>query len=87
MKLLQTVLLTAGAVVMMAMLGCESEGPAEEAGERIDEAVEELREPQGPAEQAGESVDEAVDEAKEELKKAKREAGEALEETGDKLQQ
>ncbi len=39
------------------------DGPAEEAGESIDEAVEETRE---AAEETGEAVDEAIEEVEEE---------------------
>lgn len=86
MKWVKTVLIAAGVVVITTMLGCESEGPAEKAGERVDEAVEELTEPQGPAEEAADAVEESVEETKEGLKEAKEEAGEAIEETGEKLQ-
>lgn len=54
----------------MALTGCSEPGPAEQAGENIDEAMEdaresleELGEEPGPAERAGETVDDAVDEA------------------------
>jgi outer membrane murein-binding lipoprotein Lpp len=86
MKPLNTLTLATTALVITLTLGCDSEGPAEKAGEQIDEAVEELSQPQGTAEQAGEAVDDTVDEAKEELKKASKEAGEAVEEAGEKLQ-
>ncbi len=51
-----------GAVVLFA--GCESsEGPAEKAGEAIDQAADKAREavdPAGPAEEAGRKVDDAL---------------------------
>ena len=42
---------------------CEKKGPAEEAGESIDEAIEDVKDtvdPKGPLEKAGEKVDDAV---------------------------
>ena len=62
-------------LVVMALGGCEREGPAERAGKEIDKTAEklgEVSEKKGPAERAGEKVDEAV-----------KDAGEALEEAGD----
>lgn len=53
--------LLVGAVLMVA--GCETEGPAEKAGERIDKQVEETKDaldPRGPAEKAGDSIDRGV---------------------------
>ncbi len=47
-------------------VGCESQGPAERAGEKIDKAAEDLKDavdPRGPAEKAGAAVDNAVDKA------------------------
>jgi hypothetical protein len=43
-------------VLSLGLMGCENEGPAEKAGERIDEAVEE----------AGEAVEDAGDKIREE---------------------
>lgn len=64
------VALAAGALAL-PLGGCGQEGPAERAGEKIDDAVESAQEgvedavnPPGPAERAGEKIDEAVDEAK-----------------------
>jgi hypothetical protein len=42
---------------------CKEKGPAEEAGEGIDQAIENVKDavdPKGPAEEAGEKVDEAL---------------------------
>lgn len=42
---------------------CEKKGPAEEMGEKIDEAAEEMKdaiENDGPLEETGEKIDEAV---------------------------
>ncbi|MGJ8642923.1 MAG: hypothetical protein ACSHX9_05905 [Luteolibacter sp.] len=44
---------------------CEKEEPAETTGEKIDEAVEEVKDtvdPDGPMEEAGEKVDEVLEE-------------------------
>ncbi len=63
-------LLAATSLGLMLTLayGCGDSGPAERAGERIDDAVDEaqdLFEPAGPAERAGEKIDDAVDEVTE----------------------
>lgn len=45
-------------------VGCESQGPAERAGEKVDRAVEDAKDavdPRGPAEKAGAAVDNAAD--------------------------
>lgn len=49
---------------LVFLSACSEPGPAEQAGESIDEAVENVRDtldPAGPAERAGRDVDEAVD--------------------------
>jgi hypothetical protein len=54
--------------IVLGLGACEDKGPAESAGENIDQAVEKAKEavdPQGPAERAGENIDEAVEKAKE----------------------
>jgi predicted small lipoprotein YifL len=57
------------------LAACEKKGPAEKAGEQVDQAMEDAKEgmeqgaeaisdkidPQGPAEKAGEKFDEAMD--------------------------
>jgi hypothetical protein len=56
--------------VSFVFIGCEKEGPAEKAGKKIDEAVEEVADEvdnDGPAEEVGEAIDETVEEAKEEV--------------------
>ncbi len=48
-------------------VGCESEGPVEGAGKKIDQAVEKAKDtlnPEGPVEKAGKKVDEAVEKVK-----------------------
>ena len=44
--------------------GCQEKGPVEKAGEKVDEAVDKMKDavdPKGPAEKAGEKVDRALD--------------------------
>lgn len=71
----------AAAVVCGALVGCEQEGPAEKAGERIDEAVEQTQDAiddagqQGAMERMGEKLDEGMEDA-----------GEAIEGAGDDMQ-
>ena len=51
-------------VPFLAFTSCEKKGPAEEAGENLDNAVENVKDtldPKGPAEKAGEKVDDALD--------------------------
>lgn len=50
------------AIIPMAMTGCQ-EGPAENAGEKIDQAGRDLKDavdPPGPGEKAGRAVDDAL---------------------------
>jgi hypothetical protein len=62
-----TIALTLGLALATPFgLGCEREGPAERAGERLDDATRGVRDklsPSGPAERAGEKMDDAVDDA------------------------
>jgi hypothetical protein len=63
--------LIAGFVFLLAAPGCREEGPAERAGQRIDEAVEKLRHgDEGAAEEAGRRIDEAVEEMREAVEDA-----------------
>jgi predicted small secreted protein len=53
--------LVLGSVVTLA--GCEPKGPAEKAGENIDQAGKNLKDavdPRGPAEKVGDKIDDAV---------------------------
>jgi hypothetical protein len=51
---------------LLALPGCEQEGPAEQAGENIDEAVEEMQEKARDAsDQAMDKVEEATDKLEE----------------------
>lgn len=86
MNLPRPVLLATSTLLLALNLGCEHEGPAEQAGEQIDEAVEKLSQPKDPVEEAGEAIDEAVDEVNEELEKVRKKVGVSVEEAGEKLQ-
>lgn len=58
-----TLLVTGIFLITIAVAGCtEEQGPAEEAGEKIDEAAEDLQEDAGEAtEQAGDAIEDATD--------------------------
>ena len=64
---------TIGTILLATLLGspllaCEEQGPMERAGEKVDEAVDEITNPgEGPLEEAGRKADEAVEDAREEL--------------------
>jgi hypothetical protein len=48
---------------MFLSTGCERQGPAEQAGKEVDQAVEKMKDvvsPSGPAEKAGKELDRAV---------------------------
>ena len=64
---------------MLGLAGCDQQGPMEKAGEKADDAVDEVTE-QGPMEEAGEEMGEAWDETKE----AGSEMGEAMDGDGNK---
>lgn len=53
------------AVIFLGLtIGCSDPGPAEKAGEKVDEtvdSVEEALDPAGPAEKAGRKVDETME--------------------------
>jgi hypothetical protein len=54
-------------LMVIALEGCEREGPAERAGKELDKTVEkfgEAVEKKGPLERAGEKMDNAIDDAK-----------------------
>lgn len=49
--------------LMGALAACDDKGPAEKAGEKVDNAVENMKDavnPKGPAEKAGEKIDDAT---------------------------
>jgi hypothetical protein len=59
--LILTGVLSVGAA---GLAGCQRDGPVEEAGEAIDEAVENAKDainPKGPLEKAGEKIDKVID--------------------------
>jgi len=52
----------------LSVTGCVQKGPAQRAGESIDQAVENMQDavdPPGPAQKAGRSIDRAIDNATE----------------------
>lgn len=58
-----TVAIVALLPFLIALNSCEKKGPAEEAGENVDDIVEDVKDavdPEGPVEKAGEKVDEAL---------------------------
>jgi F0F1-type ATP synthase membrane subunit b/b' len=55
------------AALCLVLTACEQEGPAERAGEEVDEAVESL---QRDAEEMQEQVDDAIDDARQEAEDA-----------------
>ena len=49
--------------ILAALASCKKKGPVEKAGEKMDEAIENVKDavnPKGPAEKAGEKVDEVL---------------------------
>jgi len=71
MKICQPTALLAVGILLFTMAGCEKEGPAEQAGEQIDDAVDTMQDKADDAgdmamdkmEQAGDSIEEATDSA------------------------
>ena len=69
MKMFKSTTLIALATLMFLLTACEKEGPAEQAGENIDQAVEQIQEKadaagdkaMGTVEQAGDKIEEATD--------------------------
>ena len=71
------------AAIAAALGACEEEGPAEQAGEEIDKAAEEIEESfdeDGPAEEVGEEIDEAVEDVEREARELDAEEDPAPEE-------
>ncbi|WP_022663517.1 Rv0909 family putative TA system antitoxin [Paucidesulfovibrio longus] len=73
-------------VALLAFLGvgygCEKEGPAEKAGKKIDQtleqagdSIEDVGDKEGPAEKAGKKIDQALEKA-----------GDSIEDAGDKVE-
>ncbi|MGB3225088.1 MAG: hypothetical protein WBB23_20010 [Desulforhopalus sp.] len=70
-NIIPTLLLIVSLSLTLLTFGCESQGPAEKAGESIDESVESTKDAleeasdkitgEGPAEEAGENIDEALE--------------------------
>lgn len=64
MSVYRSLLIAIAAAALAVMVGCDSKGPAEKAGEQVDEAVEQAQE---SLEKAGEEAGEAIEEAGEKL--------------------
>ena len=50
--------------LVLGAVGCKEKGPAEKAGEKLDEAADKIGDainPKGPAEKVGEKIDDALD--------------------------
>ncbi len=88
MKILMRISMAVIAVSLIFVLSaCEKEGPFEEAGEKIDQTVEETKEkiedsvnPAGPAEKVGEKIDGIVEETKEEARQLKENVEDSMKE-------
>lgn len=73
MKISQSIALLPVAILTFTLAGCEKEGPAEQAGKNIDDAVEEMQESaedtgdkvMDKMEQAGDRIEDATDSAAE----------------------
>lgn len=69
-KFIHTLLLITSLSLAVLTFGCESQGPAEKAGEKVDQAIENTKDAleeasdkitgKGPVEKAGEKIDEAI---------------------------
>jgi hypothetical protein len=73
-KMIPTLLLITALSLTSLTFGCDSQGPAEKTGEKIDKSIEKTGDAmeeaadkitgKGPVEKAGEEVDEAIEKAK-----------------------
>jgi hypothetical protein len=68
--------LSVSLLIAAGLFACEQKGPAEKAGEKIDQAVEKAQEkieeatkPEGPMEKVGKKIDQTVEDTKEAIKK------------------
>ncbi len=70
-KFIRTLLLITSLSIAVLTFGCDSQGPAEKAGEKVDQTIENTKDAleevsdkitgKGPAEKAGEKIDEAIE--------------------------
>jgi hypothetical protein len=77
-KYMATLLFITTLALTLLTFGCDSQGPAEKAGEKIDNAVESTKDAageaadkitgQGPAEKVGESIDDTAEKMQESAK-------------------
>ncbi len=62
--MIKNIALTLMIAGVLALVGCERDGPAENAGEAVDDAVGDVQDAlssDGPGETAGEEIDKALD--------------------------
>lgn len=74
--------LTAGALLSVFLIGCEQEGPAERAGESIDETVDDVRD---RIDEAGDSIDDMADDARDAVEDAADDAEDSLQDAREKV--
>jgi phage-related minor tail protein len=95
MKARHTLILTSSAVLLAAFISaCDREGPAEQAGEKIDDAVqttgeriEEVGDSAAEAtNRAGERIGETVEETRQRMDEAGESAAESVERAGDEVE-
>ena len=70
-KFIQSLLLITSITLAVFTFGCDSQGPAEKAGEKVDQSIESTKDAleeasdkitgKGPVEKAGEKIDEALE--------------------------
>lgn len=60
----QTIVAVALIPFLLSLSSCRKKGPAEKAGEEVDQVIEDVKDavdPKGPVEKAGEKIDEALE--------------------------
>ncbi|HEU4427537.1 MAG TPA: hypothetical protein VFT98_02190 [Myxococcota bacterium] len=72
------------AALALGAFGCKEEGPAEKAGRKLDEAVDDAVEKlrhgdEGAIEKAGRKIDEAVEDVGDEIEELREDAADAIE--------
>jgi hypothetical protein len=76
---MKSVALSIVSALALSVLACGSEGPAEQAGREIDEAVEDVREAgEETLDDAGDALDEAADEVSDAADEARKKARETV---------
>jgi hypothetical protein len=60
----QTIVIIALVPFLFSLSSCRKKGPAEKAGEQVDQVIEDVKDtvdPKGPVEKTGEKIDEALE--------------------------